>query len=198
MNLKTVASSAALIAMMSVPVHAELEITNDVSYFDVKGTTPIEIYRSILDRSLKIDGKRTVASITTKLTQSGDVQESGNSCKVEDYKIRLNFVINRPQVANEKNLTPADKESWEQMYAFIKSHEELHRQIWLSCAEKLNSEVGTLAEASCDETVARTNSLWAQMIENCDQQQRSFDDVQTKSLLNQKFYIDAMRGQKAE
>ena len=128
-------SSAILTLAGSMPVHADVEFNNSVSFFNVDGTDPAEIYKSILNHSLKIDGKRTIASITTKLTQSGDVREGGNSCKVIGYKIKLDFVVARPRLTREDELTPDDRTNWEQMSAFIKSHEELHRQIWLSCAE---------------------------------------------------------------
>jgi hypothetical protein len=51
-----------------------------------------------------------------------------------------------------------------------------------------------IEEATCRELTKRTNLLWSQMISDCDRKQRSFDDEQTKMLLGQQFYIDALRG----
>lgn len=195
MNPKALLPAAALLVTMGIQAHADVEFSNDITFFDVKGTTPAEIYNSILDNSLKIGGKRTLASITTKLTQKGDVVEADGSCKVDGHKIILNFVVNRPRIENEDALAPATREDWEQMSIFIKSHEELHRQIWLSCAQELTAKIDTIAEATCNKTSAAANALWTAMVQDCDKLQKSFDDAQTKALLSQKFFADATQGQ---
>ena len=194
MKRDVLAAVFVIIMMVSAPARAEVVFTNDVVFFEVQGKTPAELYKSILSHSMQIDGKRTVASITTKLTQSGKALEHGNSCRADKYKINLDFVIKRPQIADEDALSPEDRKNWEQMYAFIRSHEELHRQIWLSCAHAMSDEVAAIEEATCRELTKRTNLLWSQMISDCDRKQRSFDDEQTKMLLGQQFYIDALRG----
>lgn len=193
MHRNALAAIFLMVLVVSTAAQAEVKFTNETAYFEVQGKAPAEIYESILAHSMKIDGKRTLASISTRLAQSGKARETGNSCKADHYNIQLDFVVQRPQIADEAALSPEDRKNWEQMYAFIRSHEELHRQIWLSCAEALSDEVAAIEEQSCREVTNKTNRLWWKMIADCDRKQRSFDDEQTRMLLGQPFYIDAMR-----
>lgn len=186
MNRNVLAAVSVMLQFFSAPAQADIEFTNDTQYFEVQGKTPAELYASILSHSMKIGGKRTIASISTRLSQSGKARETGNSCKANDGIIKLNFAVHRPRAANEELMPPEDRKDREQMYAFIRSHEELHRQIRLHCAEALTNDVAAIEEQSCRAVT--------KMITECDSKQKSFDDEQTGMLLGQQFFIDAMHG----
>ena len=194
MNRNVLAAVSVMLLFFSAPAQADIEFTNDTQYFQVQGKTPAELYASILSHSMKIGGKRTIASISTRLSQSGKARETGSSCKANDDIIKLNFAVHRPRAANEELMPPEDRKNREQMYAFIRSHEELHRQIQLHCAEALTNDVAAIEEQSCRAVTNKTNLLWPKMITECDSKQKSFDDEQTGMLLGHQFFIDAMHG----
>lgn len=176
------------------PAEARVLSETEIIYFDVGGVTPAQIYRDILDRGPRIGGKEALASIGTRAIQDAGLAESGGSCGLTDYTIRLNFVIRRPRIAHEDVLPPGDRMLWQQMNEFIGIHENQHKDVWLACASEHDSRMSLLRAPTCDELLVKAEVMWQQMLANCDRKQRSYDADQANELMRQPFMQRARRG----
>jgi len=165
-----------------------------ISYFMVSGTTPAEIYRSIVRKGPRVDGDKAIASAKATATQDGRLMQSGGVCRVTDYRVKLNFTITRPRIRNEKVLPASDRALWKQFTGFVEAHENEHKQVWLSCAAELERKVKAISAPDCEKTAARANALWKKMLANCDARQKSFDAAQAEELLRQPFIQRALSG----
>lgn len=186
--------AAALALGWGLPGAAEVTSTTRYADFNVKGTSPAEIYRAILRHGPHMDGGKAIATAAATATQDGRMLQQGNSCSVVDYRIRLSFRIVRPRIANERKLSPADRALWRQFSRFVEDHENEHKQTWLACARKLDRQVRTIRASNCDKVEARVNRLWDRMLSSCDKAQESFDNAQALELKNQPFMKRALRG----
>lgn len=179
---------------MAVTAGAEVLSEVQISYFDVGGSTPAEIYRDILDRGPRVGGKEALASIGTRAMQDAGLSEDGGSCRLTDYTIKLQFVIRRPRIPNERILPASDRELWRQMNEFISIHENQHKEVWLSCAAEHDSRMSLLVAPSCEDLLASAQTMWKQMLANCDRKQRAYDAQQSRELMQQPFMQRARKG----
>lgn len=179
-----------LVAPAEAGVLSEIEVI----YFDVGGVTPAQIYRDILDRGPRVGGQEALASIGTRAMQDAGLAESGGSCGLTDYKIMLQFVVRRPRILHEEVLPPDDLVLWRQMNEFIAIHENQHKEVWLACAAEHDSRMSRLSAPTCEDLLAQAQTMWKQMLSNCDRKQRSYDDEQAKELMQQPFIRRAREG----
>lgn len=183
-----------LLLCTAAPAHSRVLSEAQIVYFDVDGVTPAQIYRDILERGPRIGGKEALASIGTRAMQDAGLAESGGSCRLTDYTIKLQFVIRRPRIAHEDVLPAADLALWRQMNEFIGIHENQHKEVWLGCAAEHDSRMSLLSAPTCDELLATAQTMWKQMLANCDRKQRSYDAEQSRELMQQPFMQRARQG----
>lgn len=188
------AATAALLLSTLLPARGEVVSSTEVSYFDVVGSTPAEIYRNILDRGPRIGGNKALASIGTRTVQDGRIAQIGDSCVLKDYTITLEFVIRRPRITNEDVLSDADRALWRDMSAFIETHENEHKDVWSACAVELDNRMSALKLPSCDELAQTADGLWRKMLADCDARQRTYDIEQARELMRQPFMQRAREG----
>lgn len=169
------------------PANAEIVSHVNVTYFIVDGNTPAEIYRNILDKGPRVNGDRALASIATRATQDGDLDEKDGTCRVAGYVIKLDVLIRRPRIANEQALSPEDRLLWQQFNDFITAHEDQHKSVWISCAADLDARITALRGPHCRDVMQQADALWEDMLASCDKLQRSFDEEQGLLLMQQPF-----------
>ena len=181
------AMTAMMTLMLCAPAQATVISTTSYGYFTVNGSTPAQIYRSLLNHGPQVNHRQSIASNAMSAIQDGRLKRSNGACKVQGYTIKLRFVTTRPQITNERVLPPADLRLWRQFYSFIKQHEDEHKQVWLNCAAALERRINAISAPSCGQTAARANAMWKQMLATCDREQNSFDSSQSAELEHQPF-----------
>ena len=191
--LRRAAPVPLLMLCLHCPASAKVVTTAEISYFTVGGSTPTEIYHNILEQGPRVNGARALASIATRSTQDGGLNQEGAACRVTDYVITLEFLIQRPRIANEAVLPASEQAMWQDMNRFIAAHENQHRKVWQECAAGLDAKMQTLQAPNCEELGQKAQSLWDDMLSACDRTQRAFDDAQSRALLQQPFMQRALQ-----
>lgn len=194
--MKRALVAAFLTLVLGLPSAVESEVVANVSssYFPVSGNSPAEIYRSMLSQSKSVGGGQTLASISTRARQSGDLRMSGGACVARNYTITLDIQVRTPPLVSDNSLSAAEGRDWQTLLAFIRNHEAQHRQIWQSCASALDRKVVSIREPTCERASAKVSALWKRMIADCDRKQRSFDASQTRALMRLPFVKRATGG----
>jgi predicted secreted Zn-dependent protease len=160
--------------------------TTKYSYYAVNGRSAEEVYQAMLSRGPKVNGVRAYAATTATTTQGGHMAQGG-SCKIQNYKLSLEFVIKLPKIRNEKVLSAGDRKRWQQFASFLKKHEEHHRTIWLGCAAELERRVKAIKVKSCDATSRRAQALWDKIRAACSRKHDAFDTAEQKRLMQHPF-----------
>ena len=156
------------------------------SYYTVSGDSAAEIYAAMISRGPKVNGAKAYAATSATTTQDGKLLQ-GSSCKILDYRLKLDFVIKLPKIRNEKVLPASDRKRWQQFSAFLKTHEETHRQIWLDCATNLERQVKSIHAKSCSDADRKASQLWEKLRAACNKKHAAFDRAEQARLMAHPF-----------
>jgi predicted secreted Zn-dependent protease len=160
--------------------------TTKYTYYTIRGDTAVEIYNSMMKKGPKVNGAKAYAATSATTTQNGKLSQ-GSSCRIEDYRLKLDFVIKLPKIRNEKVLPPADRKRWQQFSGFLKAHEETHREIWIGCAADLERKVKAIKAKSCTEADRKATQLWDRIRAACNRKHAAFDAAEQKRLMSHPF-----------
>jgi predicted secreted Zn-dependent protease len=160
--------------------------TTKYAYYTIAGDTAVEIYDSMIRKGPKVNGAKAYAATSATTTQDGKLLQ-GSSCQVEDYRLKLDFVIKLPKIRNEKVLPAADRKRWQQFSSFLKAHEETHRKIWLECAADLERQVKSIKARSCSDADRKATQLWDRIRAACNKKHIAFDAAEQKRLMKHPF-----------
>ncbi|MGH6855970.1 MAG: DUF922 domain-containing protein [Aestuariivirga sp.] len=163
------------------PVH-----TTKYAYYPIGGKTAASIYSAMLRRGPHVNGGKAYAATSATSSQDGKLVQA-KRCVVQDYRLKIDFVIRLPQIKNESLLPPSDRSRWRQFARFLKKHEETHRAIWLGCAQELEIKARAISAANCTEADAKATRLWEQMRKTCGRKHEAFDAAEQKRLFQQPF-----------
>jgi predicted secreted Zn-dependent protease len=183
---QTACGVAAVIAAMSAAVQAKPLHSTSYTYYGISGNSPASIYSSLLKRGPRVGGVKAYASTTAVSSQAGQMQQ-GKLCEIKNYKFKIDFTIKLPKLQNEAALTGGTRSEWRNFSAFLKTHEETHRSIWLTCAAALEADVKAVRTSNCKQADAKATALWNKMKASCSKKQVAFDAQQQRALLRQPF-----------
>ena len=172
--------------VLATGVEAKPLQTTKYSYYPISGATAEAIYSNMLRRGPHVNGQKAYAATSATTSQDGKLLQA-KSCIVQDYRLRINFVISLPQMKNESMLRPSDRARWRQFAQFLKKHEETHRSIWLGCAQDMENKARAINSPSCAGADAKAAKLWEQMRKTCGREHDAFDAAEQKRLLQQPF-----------
>jgi len=166
--------------------------TTKYTYYSIGGATAGAIYSNMLRRGPHVNGQKAYAATSATTSQDGRLVQA-KSCIVQDYRLKIDFVIRLPQIKNESVLPPSDRSRWRSFAQFLKKHEETHRSIWLACAQDLENKARAIAVDNCAGADAKAAKLWDQMRRTCSRKHDAFDAAEQKRLLQQPFVRHVMR-----
>jgi predicted secreted Zn-dependent protease len=186
--MKAVLISVAVLVLMACgdAAFAKPVERTKYTYYTISGVTAHEVYRAMQRRGPKVNGAKAYASTSATAVQNGKLLQ-GSSCRIVDYRIKLDFVIKLPRIGNEKILPTADRSHWRQFSAFLKQHEETHRRIWLGCAADVERQVKAIKTRSCQDASRRAAKLWEKMRASCGKKHEAFDAAEQKRLMTHPF-----------
>lgn len=178
--------AAVCLAISATPALAKPTFSTKYTYYTVGGDSAEDIYRAMLSKGPRVNGAKAYASTLATSTQDGRLMQA-KTCRIENYKLRIDFVIKLPKIRNEKVLPAADRSRWQQFSKFLRKHEETHRAIWLECAANLDSKVRAIKAKSCKDADAQATKLWNATRAACGKRHDAFDRAEQKKLVQHPF-----------
>ena len=188
MAMSRLIAAFGLSCMVVLPasVAAQPVQTTIYSYYTVTGNSSAEVYNAMLRSGPRVGGSDAYAATTASTSQDGKLVQ-GQSCQVQNYRLKMNFTIRLPKLAAGARLAPAEHSRWQQFAQFVQRHEETHRSIWLGCAQALENQVKALHAESCAEASRKAAELWDVMRKTCARKHDAFDTAQQMLLIRQPF-----------
>ena len=178
-------AAAAMFCGISSAVAQPSQTTKYV-YYSIAGDSASKIYNAMIKRGPHVNGAKAYASTAATSSQQGKLSQ-GKSCEIQDYRLKIDFVIRLPRISNPKALTGTAGSRWQQFSQFLKKHEETHRSIWLDCAAQLEEDVRAINAADCSVADAKATRLWTQMRQSCARRHDAFDAAEQKKVLKHPF-----------
>lgn len=180
------ALAAGMVFCGIVNAGAQPSYTTKYSYYTISGDTAAEVYYAMIRRGPHVNGAKAYASTAATSSQQGRLAQ-GESCQIESYRLKIDFLIRLPKIKNVKVLPGPVSARWQQFSQFLKTHEETHRSIWMECASKLEAEVRAISASDCAVADARATKLWTQMRQSCARRHDAFDAAEQKRVVQHPF-----------
>jgi predicted secreted Zn-dependent protease len=179
-------ASAAIVAALAGNAAAKPKHTTSYSYYSVSGDSAGELYSSMLRRGPHVDGQKAYAATSAKHRfQARFVQ--GSSCKIKDLTLSFEFSIRLPKAKDPKALKGSTKVGWAAFSDFVRKHEEMHRTIWLGCAQELERRILAIRTNSCDKAERMAEELDSAAWESCNKKHNAFDAAEQLRLAKHPF-----------
>lgn len=140
----------------------------------------------MLKRGPHVRGSKAYAATSAESSQRGKL-ELKNSCRIIDYQYAIDFVIRLPKLTDEASLSPNARARWQQFSAFLRSHEEMHRSIWMGCADEIQARVSSVRGKSCDEVDKKAQAIREEVQKACNRKHLAFDAAEQKKLAKHPF-----------
>lgn len=185
-SMRLAGSIFALISMALVPAAHSKPITNYTHYL-IAGESAEGLYRSMLRKGPHVGGGKAYASTKMEPQISASTVTSGNSCRVENFKVNMTFTIRLPQLKQSAKVDPVLRTSFSRFYEFAKKHEETHRSIWLKCAAEAEALVNKVRAKTCPAAEARGLAIVEEVAKRCDARHIAFDTAEQRRLARHPF-----------
>lgn len=167
-------------------VQARPQATTKYVYYPISGDSAVDLYNAMIRRGPHVNGSKAYAATSAASSQQG-VLEPGKSCRVKNYRFKIDFTIRLPKFSNESSLPPVTRARWQEFSAFLRKHEETHRSIWMQCGEELETKIAALKAKNCDAADKMAAALWDQMRASCSKRHEAFDAAEQKVLMKHPF-----------
>jgi predicted secreted Zn-dependent protease len=92
-----------------------------------------------------------------------------------------------PKLKSSARLSPDVRKRWTTFEAFVRKHEETHRQIWIGCAADLERKVKAIRTRDCDRAKALAQAAMDKAWAACGKKHDAFDAAQRHPLMRQPF-----------
>ncbi len=185
-------SCLAALLLATAAAEARPVQTTTYKYYPIKGTNVSQVYASMIKRGPDVHGDSAYAATAATSSQSGKLVQ-GKTCRIEDYRFKIDFVVKLPRLSNEKALNSETLANWRRFQQFLKAHEDHHRQIWLGCAAGLEAKVKTMTAPDCQTLDRRATKLWKDMQASCTRQHQAFDAAEQRRVLRHPFVRQVIR-----
>jgi predicted secreted Zn-dependent protease len=186
MRLGLMFATVMIAGFASVTAEAQPLTTTNYQYYSIKGSSALEVYKSMLSRGPNVNGAKAYAATSAQSSQAGFLVQ-GQSCRIRDYQFKIDFVIKLPRMASENKLPPRVRAKWQQFSGFLKKHEETHRSIWIGCAKEFESKIASLSSGNCETVDSRAAQIWNRIRTACDRKHQAFDAAEQKRLAKHPF-----------
>lgn len=186
-----VAATASAVLLSGI-VHAKPRTTTKYTYYSISGKSARNLYQQMVSRGPHVSGDRALAATSVTTQQTGELGGK-SSCRVNNYKLSMDFTIRLPKVRNEKSLPPRLRKTWKAFYKFVRRHEQRHRSIWIGCAASIESQVRKIRSSSCRKVDRLANSIFKKVSATCERKHDAFDRAEQKRLARHPLVIAAKR-----
>lgn len=164
------------------------------AFYTISGSTAGELLRQMAARGPSVEGLDAYAITQSTLSHTGNLVASGGRCRLQGYRISLDFEITIPRASGLASMSPKVRAAWNTFAAFVKRHEETHRSIWMTCARSLEARIKSMTAGSCDVLDSKVNSALNSAVSACRRKHAAFDRSQRAPLKAQPLVRLAIQG----
>lgn len=181
-----------LIALSTMNVSAKSADTKYTHYL-IAGKNAASLNVSMCQKGPRVGNGRAYASATMTPKAFATTARHGDSCRIDTFKLSMQFTIRLPKLKKAAAVTPAARKNFDDFYRFAKKHEETHRSIWLECAAEAEKLVIGTRARTCSGAEAKGLRIVTQVANRCDGRHKAFDASEHKRLAKHPFIKQAAK-----
>src|SRR5262245_39873896 len=186
-----VAGTLICVPIVMSPAIARPFATTHYEYYSVSGMSAASLHHSLEVRGPQVGGYKAYAATSIDGHQTGNLVQTPAGCAVTNYQLRLTFTMRLPRLASGSAMNPALRTKWATFERFVRTHEGVHRSIWMSCAAAAEARVRAIRTRTCEAAGAMASGIIDDMWAQCAKRHDAFDAAQRNPLMRQPFIIAA-------
>jgi predicted secreted Zn-dependent protease len=186
-----VAGTLICMATLMSPAMARPFATTHYEYYSVSGMSAASLHHSLEVHGPQVSGYKAYAATSMDSRQSGALLQTPAGCTITNYQLRLSFTMRLPRLASGVAMNPALRAKWTTFERFVRTHEGVHRSIWMSCAAAAEAKVRAIRARSCEAAGAMATGIINEMLAQCAKRHDAFDAAQRNPLMRQPFIVAA-------
>lgn len=158
----------------------------------VKGTSAKAIYDDIKKQSPKIASNATFA-FTAMATKTDKKEKKGaDGCSYSRFGTSVIYSFVLPKVSGTKGMSKSLASQWSSFAAYLKTHEEWHRDNWRGCIKEYDAEALELTAKDCKALDKKREKLFTAIKRKCIAKDEAFDVTFRKEVRKHPFVADAL------
>lgn len=185
-----VTTGSVLSALPALPAQAEPPTVTDIKYYTVNATTADSLDQQMIARGPMHGPGRAYANIVAKPDYSGQLVQ-GQSCRLKDFIVRAEFTMTLPKLGAGARLSPDLKARWDSFEAFVRRHEEGHRDIWIDTMRKAETRISALRAPTCQQLEGMIDRAFQEEWRAGERRQDDYDRADQQKLVRHPLLVAA-------
>ena len=133
----------------ALPVHAVIEITDQVEYYDIQGSTALELRYDMNTKGPQAaSGYRVDGYTRWHANWRWRYRNTGSSCAIESVRTTITVRMTLPRWQNERSADLATQQEWARFLAALERHEDGHRRNGVAAGDEIDRRVASLPPAA--------------------------------------------------
>jgi predicted secreted Zn-dependent protease len=189
LSLPAVLALAAALAA-GPAAEARPKSTLKITYYTISGSNEHSLDEQMARLGPSHRGGKAYATLSVNPTFKGRLTE-GKYCGLRNFAVNAKFVMTLPRLAPGTRLSKATKSRWRSFAAFVRRHEERHRDIWLSCLARAEARALEQRIGNCRQLDAMVDNIFKEEWAHCEQRHDAFDASEQARLKKQPLIVAA-------
>jgi predicted secreted Zn-dependent protease len=184
---------AALLAVgLAATAQARPQSHLSIKYYAITGPDDRSLDQQMSRLGPTHRGGRAYATLSADPTFNGRL-EAGKICRLANFRVTADFVMTLPTLAPQVRLSAATDARWRSFLAFVRRHEERHRQIWLGCLARGEARALKIRISDCSQLDAAVEQVFKEEWTRCERLHDAWDNEQQIELKRQPLIVAASK-----
>jgi predicted secreted Zn-dependent protease len=160
-------------------------------YYPVHGASAKDIRADIVANGPKIGGGSAFSFTIPAIKITKKVSKTAGQCRYKTYRISSVYSFVLPKLQQTKGLPRQTLSNWNSFASYLREHENLHRQIWLTCLSAFETQAKALDASSCEVLEKDVARAFESKKRACLEEDKRLDFYYTKEALKTPFLREA-------
>lgn len=178
--------------LTSVPACAKPVERSQIISYPVKGTSAKAIYEDIKKQSPKIAPNATFAFTSMATKTDKKEKKGGKGCSYSRFETSVIYSFILPALSSSKGVSKGLASQWLDFAAYLKSHEEWHRDNWRGCFKEYDATALTLTAKDCAALDKKREAMFTSIKHKCIAADEAYDVGFRKEVRNHPFVATAL------
>lgn len=178
--------------LATAPAFAKPVERSQVIPYPVRGTSAKAIYDDIKKQSPKIASNATFAFTAMATKTDKKEKKLDGSCRYSRFGTSVVYSFVLPKLASTKGVSKKLLAQWTDFAAYLKAHEEWHRDNWRGCIKDYDASALELEAKDCGVLDKKREKLFNSMKRACIAKDEAFDVTFRKEVRNHPFVAEAL------
>ncbi|NMD09399.1 MAG: DUF922 domain-containing protein [Phyllobacteriaceae bacterium] len=160
--------------------------------YPVKGDSAKAIYEDIKVQSPRIASNATFAFTAMATKTDKKEKKISDGCGYSRFSTSVVYSFVLPKLASSKGVPKGVVTQWNSFAAYLKTHEEWHRENWRGCLKAYDEAALALTAKDCKSLDKKREKLLTSIKRKCIAKDEAFDVTFRKDVRKQPFVANAL------